>query len=218
MKHLILLLSLVVSMVGSLKAETKEQIMEILVEKLKILSPDNDFADKETKTAQADYLKKHQQLLDSLGKDEIISHLELASALYTNRNPVSKPHVTYAMYLYEKFHEDYTEEENEIISRRFNEFFEKKWVIPSEFEKFKALQTVRSTSASPGSGDKSLTLPFQSTLADKPQQATAPKSPVEPYSKSTESESIASCCPWAIAGGVTVAMIGLLWMWLAKRK
>jgi hypothetical protein len=204
-------------MVGSLKAETKEQIMEILVEKLKILSPDNDFADKETKTAQADYLKKHQQLLDSLSKDEIIFHLELASALYTNRNPVSKPHVTYAMYLYEKFHEDYTEEENEIISRRFNEFFEKKWVIPSEFEKFKALQTVRSTSASLGSGDKSLKLPFQSRLGDKPQQATAAKSPVEQASKSAEIESLSSSWRWAIAGGLTVAVIGLLWMWLAKQ-
>lgn len=141
MKHLLALLLSLVSITASSNAQNNEEIRKFLIEKLRILDPDNIYDDEKKKAADADYLKKHQPLIDSLGKNEIFHHLRLTSDLYTETRPGFQPHAVYALYVYSKFHDKYTKEENEQIVGKIREFADKGWIPKSSYEEFQALQT-----------------------------------------------------------------------------
>lgn len=194
MKYLIVVPSILVSLFGTLKAETKEEIMNILAKKLEIIDSNNDFPDEETKVRQAEFLKKHQQLIDSLGKDEIFYHLELTSDLFNESRPGFQPPAAYALYLYSKFHDEYSREESEVIANKIRGFAEKGWIPEEDFKRFESIHSQQKTNSSaspresPGSSDKTSTPSFESRPNDKPQESTTPKISAEQTSKSAETE------------------------------
>lgn len=212
-------------MIGLLKAETKDEIKEILAKKLYIESPDNDFSDAGTKAAQAAFLMEHQQLLNLLGKDEIFYHLELTSELYSDRRPGFQPHAAYALGLYFKFHDEYSKEENEIIANKIREFAGKGWIPEENFKHFQSIQSQQKSTKSSvaprepkGTSDKTLTPSLESRPNDEPHESTSPHSSAERDSKSAETDSFIPSMRWPLAVGAIVLGLGLLWTVFKKRK
>ena len=152
MKYFVIILTLLIFLGNSI-AETKpdryrqflderlkgpdSEILKLIAEKLHLEGPDNLIVGQKTIDYRNTFMNKHENLFNSLGKEEIFYHLDLAYILSRNR-PGSQPHAVYAVYLYAKFYSDYTKEENELISERFEAFFERGWIRKQDMEAFQA--------------------------------------------------------------------------------
>lgn len=137
MKYFVIILTLLISL-GNLKAETKQEILKLIAQKVELGDPDRIIYSKKAKKQYDDFMLKYRGLFDSLGKEEIFYHLDLTSKLYDESRPGFQPHAVYAVYLYAKFYSDYTKEENELISERFEAFFERGWIRKQDMEAFQA--------------------------------------------------------------------------------
>lgn len=114
--------------------ETREEILNILATKLELENSKNDFADAKEKIKTEAFIVEHKKLIDSLGKNEIFYHFELAKNLFDKNRPGLQAHAYYAAYLFKKFYEDYTNEEKEKISGEFKKFIQKGWLRKKDVE------------------------------------------------------------------------------------
>ena len=126
---------------ANLQAETKEEIMNLLAERMKLEDPDTIIYSKKARDELDRFMRKHANLFNSLGKKEIFYHLELTYNLFDENRPGPQPHAVYAVHLYSRFHEDYTEEEKKLISERLKDFASKGWLGKKDLETILAAQS-----------------------------------------------------------------------------
>lgn len=226
MKFFIILSALLLCLTIA-KAENKQEIMNLLAQRIRLQDPDTLIYSEEARNRLDEFLREHRSLFDSLGKEEIFYHLQLTTDLYSDRQPGYQPHAVYAVYLYTKLENNYTEEENDLIARHFNEFFEKGWLSPRDYKAFQAarqkkssLRPMSSTGASPRSDVPAATPWPTATGTPIPPVATPIQEQTpQPSPTAAETESKPSSSGFPIVPVVIVAALvsGIL-LYIIRRK